>query len=86
MLVGRKRVIALRTKAMLFDVILLVLPVGHFVERQIGNFRQRVVERLGRILFLCLKRRHQFFKPGDLGHQSLGSILVLTFLRLANFL
>ena len=47
MLFRLESIFPLRAEAMMLDVALLVLAVGHFVERQIGDLRQCVVERLG---------------------------------------
>ena len=52
MLLRRERIIALRPETMMLDIVVLVLAVGHFVERQIGNFGQRFFELLGGRLLL----------------------------------
>ena len=43
MLLRRKCVIAFRAELMMLDIVLLVLAVRHFVERQIGNLCKQVV-------------------------------------------
>src|SRR5580700_2731352 len=86
MLLRCERVIALRPKAMTLDVLFLILAVGYFIERQVGNFCQRVVERLGGLFLVYLHRRDRFLQRGDLTQQSLGFLLVLILFRLADFL
>ena len=44
MLLRRERVIALRPEMVMLDVVVLVLAVGHLVERQVGNLRERLVQ------------------------------------------
>ena len=52
MLLRRERVVALGPETMMLDIVVRVLAVGHFVERQIGNFGERVVELFGRLASL----------------------------------
>src|SRR5206468_6148440 len=49
---GRKAMNFLRTKMMMFDVVVLILAVGHLRRRewQIGDPGERIVERLVRLL------------------------------------
>ena len=46
MLLRRKGIIAPGAEAMMLDIVVGALAVGHFGERQIGNLRQRIVQRL----------------------------------------
>src|SRR5262249_48846788 len=57
MLLRREAIIALGAEAVMLDVAAWVLAVRHFGcgQRQIGNLRERVVERLGEPLFLRLE-------------------------------
>ena len=58
MLLRRERIVALRPETMMLDVVVLVLAVGHVVERQIGNFGERIVQ----FFFAAF-----FFAPPSLG-------------------
>ena len=44
MLLRRESIVALRPKMMVLDVGALVLPIGHFIERQVWDLRERLVE------------------------------------------
>ncbi len=46
MLLRLERVVASCPEAMMLDVVVLVLAVGHVGERQVGYFRERVVQIL----------------------------------------
>jgi hypothetical protein len=63
-----------------------ILAVGHLVERQVRNFRQRVVQLFGDLLFLSLHGGDQGFQLRDFRHQRLRGRLVLLGLGLANLL
>src|SRR5579862_2021395 len=86
MLLGRKGVTALRAVAMMLDVILLILAIGHFVERKIRNFGECLGKLLVSLFFRRFLCRHRFFQRGDFVEQRLHLCVVLILLRLADFL
>src|SRR5262249_60093366 len=59
MLLRREAIVALGAEAMVLDVAAGGLAVRHFGrgQRHVGNLRERVVERLGELLFLRLEPR-----------------------------
>src|SRR5262249_56076288 len=81
MLLRRKTVIALGAEAMVLDVVARILAVGHFGQRQVGDLRERVVERLRELLFFRLERRNFGLQARDLGHKRLRRRLLVAFLR-----
>src|SRR5438552_11216178 len=86
MLLRLESVIALRAEAMMLDVVVGSRALGNVLERQIWNFRERVIERgngLPLLVLACLDRRLQ---SGDLCHERGRAVLVLVRLRLANLL
>ncbi len=70
----------------LLAVGLLVGPDGHVVERQVGDFGERLLQRLARLLLRRLRLGHGVLQRRDLGHQRLGARLVLLRLGLADLL
>src|SRR5262249_31429647 len=84
MLLRREAVIALGTEAMMLDVAAWVLAVRHFGQRQIGDLRERVVERLGELLFSRLERRDLGLQARALGHERLPRRFFVAFLRRAD--
>ena len=88
MLLGwvRERIVALRAEFMMLHIAVLVVAVGHLVERQIGNPRQRFFKFLRGLLLLGLKGRYRCFQRRDLGHQGLRLRFVLGLFGLADFL
>ena len=85
-LLWRKRIVPFGTKMVMLNVVFCILAVGHLVERQVRNFRQRVVQLFGDLLFLSLHGGDQGFQLRDFRHQRLRGRLVLLGLGLANLL
>src|SRR5205809_4118617 len=71
----------LRTKMMMFDVVVLVLAVGHLWRRewQVGDPGERIVERLVRLLRDGLEFGQPRLELGNLGHQHVSLAVVLRF-------
>jgi hypothetical protein len=86
MLLGRERVIALGSETMMLDIVVLVLAVRHFVERQVRNFGKRGVKIAGGSFLRNLKNRNRRLQRGDFGQQRLGPLLVFRLLSFADFL
>ena len=87
MLLGRKRVVALGAETMMLDVVLLVLAVGHFVERQIGNFGERIIQCFfGRLLLQLPSAELNSLSTATSAISVLASGFVLFFFRFADFL
>ena len=70
----------------MLNIVFCILTVGHLVERQVRNFRQRVVQLFGDLLFLSLHGGDQGFQLRDFRHQRLRGCLVFLGLSLANLL
>src|SRR5262245_66048073 len=83
MLLLLEAIVALGAEAMVLDVAAGVLAVRHFGrgQRHVGNLRERVVERLGELLFLRLEPRDLGLQARDLGHERLRRRFLVAFLR-----
>ncbi len=68
------------------DIIVLVLAVGNAVQRRIGDFRQRLVERGDSLPLGGLHRRPVFLDFRDFGLEGVGAASVLLLHRHADFL
>ena len=66
---------------MAFDIVVGVLAVRHFLERQVGNLRERVVETDGKLVFLRLESRYLTFQTRNFGQQRSSSCFLVALLR-----
>ena len=78
MLLRRERVFALRSKPMMLDIVVLVFAVGHFVERQVGDFGERGVELVGGFFLRRFQRWNGVFQRRDFGQEPFARFLVLS--------
>ncbi|MNX67835.1 hypothetical protein D3C86_989920 [compost metagenome] len=58
-------------------IVMLVLAVGHIVERHVGKARQRVVQLGGDLTVLLLGARHVVLEVGDFGLELFSKLHVL---------
>ena len=86
MLLRREGVVAFGAEVMVLDVGSFVFAVGHFVERQIGDFRQRFVELCRGLLLFRFQRGNRHLELRHLGHQLLRCLFLAALLRRADFL
>src|SRR5262249_32273066 len=62
MLLRRESVVGLGTETMMLDVLCCIVAVGHVLKRQVGDLRERVIERVRELLFFRLERRNFGFE------------------------
>ena len=86
MLLGREFQVGSFAGLVMFDIAFLVRAVRYFVERNIGNGGENIVELLLRLSGRLLQFRNCALQFRDRCHQSIGARLVLGFFRLADLL
>ncbi len=86
MLLRREVVIAFGPEFMMLDIAVLVGAVRHLVERQIGDGRQNILKHHISVFRRLFELRHLGLEIVDLGHQRIGSRVVLGLLGLADVL
>src|SRR5262245_47932259 len=84
MLLRRESVVGLGTETMMLDVLCCIVAVGHVLKRQVGDLRERVIERVRELLFFRLERRNFGFEARNLCHQCLRRRFLVAFFRRAN--